>query len=209
MEKYNNMNKYAVISTEIWKDIKDYEGLYQVSSLGRIRSLMKSSGGSLYARKTPLIRKLQYNAVTGYIQVGLNKWQGGGRIAKLYRVHRLVAIAFIVNQYNLKEVNHKDGNKKNNNVENLEWTSREENIRHGFDTGLISVKKGEETSGAKLTNEIVLSVFKSNVGPRELSRRMNLPYSTVASIKNGGSWNHITGLPYKRRKKNEVCNSIN
>lgn len=98
---------------EIWKDIKGYEGLYQISNLGRVKSL-----------KTGKIRKQCYDK-DRYLKIELsNKTQ------KSLKIHRLVAQAFIPNPLNLPQVNHKDGNKLNNNVNNLEWVSPSENTRH-------------------------------------------------------------------------------
>jgi hypothetical protein len=99
---------------EIWKDIQGYEGLYQVSSLGRIRS---NKG----------IRK-QSVSNRGYMLVGLCRYN----VPKTYLVHRIVAKAFIANVQNKPEINHIDGNKQNNSIKNLEWVSRKENEQHSF-----------------------------------------------------------------------------
>lgn len=104
---------------EMWKDIPGYEGLYQVSNLGNIRSL-KYAGGN----KVKLLKQATTN---GYKQVQLSK-NGKG---KNHLVHRLVAIAFIPNPNNLPVVNHKDENPSNNNVDNLEWCTQEYNINYG------------------------------------------------------------------------------
>lgn len=101
---------------EIWKDIKGYEGLYQVSNLGNIKS------NNLYAHKKPK-RIATYNHNAGYICTHLSK---GGK-TKTFLVHRLVAEAFLDNPKNLDFVNHKDENKKNNNVDNLEWCTKSYN----------------------------------------------------------------------------------
>lgn len=112
---------------EIWKDIKDYEGLYQVSNLGNVKALdriIKDSTRERTQRLKSHILKPTDNG-RGYQIVSLNK---NGRKNKY--VHRLVAETFIDNPDNKKEVNHKDLNKKNNCVENLEWVTQIENKAH-------------------------------------------------------------------------------
>ncbi len=94
---------------EIWKDIKDYEGLYQVSNLGRVKSL-----GNSNTRKEKILKPV-YHA--RYYQVTLSK----NNVCIQYRIHRLVAEAFIPNPKHLPIINHKDENPLNNCVENLEW----------------------------------------------------------------------------------------
>ena len=109
---------------EIWKDIEGYEGLYQVSSEGRIKSLSRlTSNGRKIADRilTP------YKNRDGYLQLKLYK---DGKYIN-HKIHRLVANAFIPNPENKPEVNHIDENKENNNVSNLEWVTRKENANHG------------------------------------------------------------------------------
>ena len=115
-------------TSEIWKDIKGYEGLYQVSNFGRIRSLTRQveNGKGLYVRNGQEMK--QAYSSTGYKIVALCK--DGKR--KMFKVHRLVAIAFIDNPLNKKEVNHIDGNIENNLMENLEWVTHRENIIHAY-----------------------------------------------------------------------------
>ena len=105
---------------EIWEDIADYEGLYQVSSLGRVKSL-----GNYKSSKEKILKP--FSNKDGYLNVKLCK--EGKR--KQYLVHRLVAKAFIPNPENKLEVNHKDEDKTNNKVENLEWMTCKENINYG------------------------------------------------------------------------------
>lgn len=104
---------------EIWKDIEGFEGLYQVSNLGRIKSFHKRIEGKII--------KLAPDK-DGYCLVGLHKNKRTCR----RRVHRLVAQTFIPNHQNLPQVNHIDGNKQNNRVDNLEWCTNQENIIHSF-----------------------------------------------------------------------------
>ena len=113
---------------EIWKDYKDYEGLYQASNLGRLRSLdrwVKSKSGSVRFCKGRILKPC--TTKDGYLLVNLCK---NGKI-KSFLVHRLVAEVFIDNPDNLPQVNHKDENKLNNNAENLEWCSSSYNINFG------------------------------------------------------------------------------
>lgn len=106
---------------ELWKDIKGYEGKYQVSNLGNVRSLN-------YRRVKGHIRNLSLRlSGGGYLQASLSNGINSSNMA----VHQLVAKAFIENPLCLTEVNHKDENKTNNEVDNLEWCTREYNINHG------------------------------------------------------------------------------
>ena len=116
---------------EIWKPIKGYEGLYEVSNLGRVRSLTRvfvSKRGwiNTWRGRTliPLMKK-------GYCHIGLSK----SNKVRHYRINRLVAEAFIPNPDNLPQVNHKDENPQNNRVDNLEWCSAKYNTNYG--TALI------------------------------------------------------------------------
>lgn len=120
---------------EIWKDIKGYEGIYQVSNLGNVRSLDRCvncgiKNNSNVIRKGKLIKQNQN--LHNYLQVHLSKKNK----AKMITVHRLVAEAFLPNPNNLPQINHIDGDKLNNNVNNLEWCTAKENINHSWGLGL-------------------------------------------------------------------------
>ena len=118
---------------EIWKPINGYEEHYEVSNLGRVRSIdrMIMKMGKLRPRKG-VIKNLTPHYKNGYYSV-LLKVQG---VEKRLFIHRLVAIHFIPNPENKKEVNHKEGIKSKNTVEDLEWATPKENSNHAYDIGL-------------------------------------------------------------------------
>lgn len=123
---------------ENWKFIEGYENKYLISDKGRVKSLIDNKGN-----KRELIR-IPRKAKNGYLY--LNLWKGGK--SKTKKIHRLVAEHFIDNPDNKLQVNHKDGNKLNNNVSNLEWCTAQENTMHAINMGLMSTeyffKKGKD-----------------------------------------------------------------
>lgn len=126
-EIYNNLS-LEDLPGEIWKDIKGYEGYYQVSNMGRIKSVArerKTKGGGLYQIKESI--KKQELSKRGYLRTLLSK----NKNMKHFQIHRLVAQAFVSNPYNKPEVNHINEDKTDNRVENLEWMTRTENQNHG------------------------------------------------------------------------------
>lgn len=136
---------------ESWKDVKGYEGLYQVSSFGRVKRMTKKvynpgtySGECTYREKllSPHIDSV------GYYQILLRNKNKIKRV----RVHRIVAEAFIDNPNELPVINHKDGNKLNNNIDNLEWCSHSHNTKEAFRIGLAHHKSlwGSEHPKAKV-----------------------------------------------------------
>ena len=108
---------------EIWKDIPEYEGKYQVSNLGRVKSLQRWGGTRFYNRE--YILNNYVNKKNGYVYVYLTK----NNKSKNIRLHRLVAQAFISNPNNYLYINHIDGNKENNCIDNLEWCDSSYNIK--------------------------------------------------------------------------------
>ena len=116
---------------EIWKDVVGYEGLYEVSNLGRIR-------------RGERIKKPHIDH-GGYLTVQLSKHSK----MKCLKVHRIVALAFIQNPENKRTVNHIDGNKQNNCVENLEWATHSENISHANKTGLRIVTEAQRKAASQ------------------------------------------------------------
>jgi len=133
----SEMSSEKAISDEVWKDIKGYEGVYQVSSLGRVRSLPRKVWN--YTKQGRIMSP--YKKKNGYLQLSLN---GFGKHEKHVYVHRLVADAFVENPQNLKQVNHINFNKEDNRAENLEWVTPQQNIRHFRESALANKYDGKK-----------------------------------------------------------------
>ena len=154
---------------EIWKPIKGYEGLYEISNRGSIKSLEREIGnnGGIAIKKEAILTPQQIRC--GYYRIGLTD---ENKKRKMFLVHRLVATAFIPNPQNKSEVNHIDGNKKNNNLENLEWCTRGENLKHAYKTNLRTteasknnfkkmIEKHKRKVIQKDINQNIINEFKS------------------------------------------------
>ncbi len=175
---------------EVWSWKPGYEGRYEISNRGRVRSWVKRGIGIKGVRITPHIL-YQHPNKWGYYSthIGSNKLNGISSV----RIHREVAILFCPNPDNKAEVNHINGKKSNNEWFNLEWATRLENIGHAFRTGLIIPAVGECQSNTKLKNEQVLFIFNSSLPTKDLSIMFGVGEDTIGSIKIGRTWRHITG----------------
>lgn len=168
---------------EIWKDIKDYEGHYQVSNLGNVRSIKNN--------KKILLKPYKNVKRSGYLEVYLRL--PGSK--KTFKIHRLVAQAFIENPNNLPQINHKDENKEHNNVNNLEWCDGNYNIHYG--TALIRMGKSHRKKVAQysLTGELI-NTFNSQT---EAAKATNSKQGSISDCirgiinkHNGFIWKLIT-----------------
>lgn len=120
----------TLLLNEEFRDINGYEGLYQVSNYGRVKSLQKYNAISKkYYNREKILKNLPHKG--GYLKVGLNK---DGK-KKCHLIQQIVGKTFIPNPNNLLEINHKDTNKYNNMFFNLEWCTRSENMKHAFENG--------------------------------------------------------------------------
>lgn len=162
-----------------WKDIPGTEGRYKVNQLGQV-----------FSNTTGKILKPQKTKNTGYIQYKL--MLRGSRMC--FTGHRLVAELFIPNPLNKPQVNHKDGDKTNNHISNLEWSTRSENMTHAKDMGLINYCKGTDRENSKFTERqvrIVKWCLKYGVSQYGLASIFNCSRSTILNIHLGTTWQHI------------------
>jgi hypothetical protein len=163
---------------EIWKDIAGYEGLYKVSNLGNVKSLerfVNTSNGISIRIKEKILKHRKDG--TGYLSVNLSLFSK----AKTFSIHRLVAVHFLLNSKELKCVNHINGIKTDNRVENLEWCSHSHNTLHAFKLGINL--KGEDRSFSKITNEQVSEIKISKLKQKKLAELYNVDQSLISRIK--------------------------
>ncbi len=167
---------------EVWVNVNGFGGKYQISNHGRVKRIFKTI--------PPKLRK-------GYIWTGYHKINLHKDGNNYFYIHRLVAEHFIPNPSSKKEVNHKDLNKDNNHVSNLEWVTPSENSLHARKNGRgNSFGRGENCVGAKLTNEQVIEIrqlYKPNVIglTKMIAEKMGVSMSTVQRIVNRQRWTHI------------------
>ena len=179
------LNLVGHVDGEDWRVIKDFPD-YAVSNLGRVCNL-----------KTGVVLSPTENT-QGYLKVSLYR----DRKLKTHVVHRLVAEAFISRPDKLRDyVNHKDGNKKNNSKENLEWVLPVENTKHAIDTGLMDVNRGEQSHLAKLDDRVVHEIcrrLKNGESQMSIWRSIKDTYKVsvraIGFIKQGQTWKHISKL---------------
>ena len=153
---------------EIWKNINGYENKYLISNLGRIKRL--------YNNKEIILKQVVNKK--GYCIICLfNNYKVHRK-----RIHRLVAQAFINNNLNKNEVNHKDGNKLNNCVDNLEWNNHKENTIHAYKNGLMK---------RKLKDNQIIFIRKSKLTQTVLAKKFNVSQSCISSTIRREFNNHI------------------
>lgn len=169
---------------EEWKDIQGYEGYYQVSNLGRVKSVSRTRLGNKKSVISVPEKILKGGITRGYRTVILCI---DSKI-KSFSIHRIVANAFIDNPYNKSQVNHIDGIKLNNTVDNLEWTTAQENTQHAWDNGLSRSVKGSDHPFSKLSmyevielRKIINSVIYSQ---RTIANVYNIDQAIISRLKN-------------------------
>jgi len=176
------------MTEEIWKPVKNYEGLYEVSNFGRVKALSRKwvTGWNNVTRAHSEFLLKPRTTRAGYLAVTLSK----NKKASHHSVHRLVLQAFCGNSD--LDCNHRDGVKTNNYLENLEYCTTRENILHAYKIGLKS-NKGEKGSGAKLADDIVRNIRKNkfNLSKKEFAACFDVSVSTIKMILSNKSWTHV------------------
>ena len=183
-----------IVEVEVWKPIKGFEGLYDVSNFGKVKSLARKARlvpkGVETKRIVPL-RILKQSCVNGYKRVRLCE---NGKVIN-YFVHRLVADAFIDNPFNKPCINHKDGDRKNNHFSNLEYVTHSENTQHAKRNGMLKPQRGEKCGASKLTEKEVIEarrIFsKGNITITSLASQYGIKRQGMTSIIKRKNWRHI------------------
>jgi len=183
------INEKGLVRQEKWTQIIGLEGVFDGSNLGRVKSLERLSP---YKHSFRRVKEKILTASLddkGYYRYCLHH----NRQYDNFLLHRLIAIHFIPNPENKPEVNHIDGNTKNNDFWNLEWNTPKENIENAFKSGLMSSRKGIKNNGSKLTELQVLEIreLHGKITQAKISDLYGLNISTVYNIIKRKSWNHI------------------
>jgi len=164
---------------EIWKPIVGYEGIYEISNLGNVKSLSRKV---FFLDTFRVVREKILKSNTnryGYVTFTLSN----DSIMKTVTAHRLVAIAFIDKIYGKEYINHIDGVKSNNTIENLEWCTISENNKHSFATGLNTSPKGTGHYNSKFEEKDIVFIRNSQLSESKLALKYNVNRATIGKIK--------------------------
>jgi len=191
IEQPLSKSKSGTFIMEIWKDIKEYEGYYQVSNQGRVRSgnrQVNRVNSKPYFKPGRILRSADNGGGYGKVHLHL-----GNANCRVY-IHRLVAMMFIPNPEGKPEVNHIDGNSKNNIADNLQWVTHRENMKHAVESGLFDVK-GEKHWKSRLKEKDIINIRKMYKTGKynycQLARKYGVADTCIGSIIRRITWTHI------------------
>lgn len=175
------------MTVEAWKQIPGYEGKYEVSDLGNVRSTYREQEfdgrwGKVKMRFQAKTLKIS-RTPAGYCYLSLSK----DSVQQKHLLHRLVMLAFVGPSE--LQVNHKDGQKENNALENLEYATSSENLKHCIH--VLGKKRGEGAGGAKLTTEDVLKIREDNRMLREIAADYGVTLQAIHLVKARKNWAHV------------------
>ena len=180
-----------------WKPVMGYEDSYEISDVGKVRSLTRKCGKRITNGKI-LNERLNKK---GYPEVFFHSKEKKN-LAR--NPHRLVAETFIPNPNNLPQVNHINGIKTDNRVKNLEWVTDSENKYHAYAIGLQPTRKGENNSNAKLDNNSVTLIkqkYNSGINISSISKEMNINLSIIRQLIYGRTWKSHDMIILKRDER--------
>lgn len=160
----------------MWKQIKNFD--YEINEEGIVRRILSKRIKKSFLRKDGYIGIQLYKSKTKPIS---------------FQLHRLIAIAFIPNPNNLPFINHKDSNRQNNDISNLEWCTKQENVIHGYISGFAS-NRGSKNGFSKLNEQQVLEIRKKKtegLTHQQLANLYNVSYGCITGIIQRTNWKHI------------------
>ena len=176
--------------------VPGYENLYTVSESGVVESfgMVRCKGGALKSKASKVLHQemgKDRKKLPSYWRVSL--WKDGKKWKTC--VHQLVALAFLGPIPEGLVVNHKDGDKLNNHISNLEYVTRSENQLHAYATGLQKIQHGERGRRSKLTEVQVLRILQRKDKVKDLAIEMNVSESIIYLIRSGRRWSHLSFVP--------------
>lgn len=181
------MNKIENLEGEIWKPVHGYEGRYDVSNMGRVKSLGRKGSG---CRKYDFVLSPGMGT-SGYLMVNLSM----DGVSKSTMIHRLVANHFVENTELKPEVDHVNTIKTDNRASNLEWVTSSENTIRGLNKGIMNTAKGSMKKRSKFTEEQVHEIKKRLINGEQgavIAKEFGVNKVSIYAIKSGKTWKHVS-----------------